>query len=451
MSNGTTVTPLATYRNERPYPFCPGCGHGPILDQLNAALVERAVDPRRVVLVSDIGCSGLSDQYFATSAFHGLHGRSITYATGLKLARPELEVVVLMGDGGAGIGGAHLLAAARRNVGITVLVLNNLNFGMTGGQHSPTTPPGAITATTPLGQLEAPLDLCATVAANGAAFAWRGTSFAPDLAARIGQAMAHPGFALLDVWGLCSAHFLPRNRWSRKSLEAAMNELGFARGIVRRHAVEDYGERYRRQGAPLRGEPVLARCALEPDFACGLDRRFELVVAGAAGGRVGTAARLVARGAILSGLHAAVRGDYPVTVRSGCSLAELVLSPEPIDWTGIDAPDALIIVNRVGLLARCGRYLADMTAAGRVFVDLSSTVGETAAAVVELDLAAASGRLREEALALVSLAAVGEGLGLFPHEALAAALAGEPEPRRPALAAAIAAGRELATEIKRRT
>ena len=110
----TTITPLASYRNELPYPFCPGCGHSPILDALNEALVRRGTDPANVVIVSDIGCSGLSDQYFVTSAFHGLHGRSITYATGIKLARPDLDVVVVMGDGGTGIGGAHLLNAARR-------------------------------------------------------------------------------------------------------------------------------------------------------------------------------------------------------------------------------------------------------------------------------------------------------------------------------------------------
>ena len=125
MSHGTTtITPLATYRNETPYPFCPGCGHGPILDRLNEALVALALDPK--------------------------------------------QVIVVMGDGGLGIGGAHLLAAARRNVGIKVLVFNNFNFGMTGGQHSATTPAGAITATTPEGALERPLDACATVAANGA-------------------------------------------------------------------------------------------------------------------------------------------------------------------------------------------------------------------------------------------------------------------------------------------
>ena len=95
----TTVTPLATFRNETPYPFCPGCGHGPILDHLDAALVKLDVDPASVVIVSDIGCSGLSDQYFTTSAYHGLHARSVTYATRIKLADPELTVSVIMGDG----------------------------------------------------------------------------------------------------------------------------------------------------------------------------------------------------------------------------------------------------------------------------------------------------------------------------------------------------------------
>ena len=181
----TTITPLATYRNDRPYPFCPGCGHGPVLDRLNEALVDVGSAPEDVVIVSDIGCSGLSDQYFATSAFHGLHGRSITYATGIKLANPELTVIVIMGDGGTGIGGTHLISAARRNIGITVLVMNNMNFGMTGGQHSTTTFENAVTSTTPGGNLEHPLDVCATVGVNGAAYVYRGTSFDEDLATHV--------------------------------------------------------------------------------------------------------------------------------------------------------------------------------------------------------------------------------------------------------------------------
>ena len=181
----TTIVPLNTYRTDSPYPFCPGCGHGSILDTLDRALIDLGLDPTDVVIVTDIGCSGLSDQYFRTSAFHGLHGRSITYATGIKLARPELTVIVIMGDGGTGIGGAHLINAARRNVGITTIVMNNMNFGMTGGQHSTTTPEGSITSTTPGGNLEHPLDICGTVGVNGAGYVYRGTSFDQELPERM--------------------------------------------------------------------------------------------------------------------------------------------------------------------------------------------------------------------------------------------------------------------------
>jgi len=111
-------TEHATYMTDAigPLPFCPGCGHEP----LTLALVKLQLDPKDVVIVTDIGCIGLSDRHFATSAFHGLHGRSITYACGLKLARPELTVIALKGDGGCGIGGTHLLNVARRNIGITL-------------------------------------------------------------------------------------------------------------------------------------------------------------------------------------------------------------------------------------------------------------------------------------------------------------------------------------------
>ncbi len=187
--------PLCTYRNERPYPFCPGCGHGLVLNELNKALVKLALDPKRTVIVTDIGCQGLGDQYFITNAFHGLHGRSLAYATGIKLADPGLHVIVMIGDGGTGIGGAHLLNAARRNIGLTVLVFNNFNFGMTGGEHSVTTPTGGLTPTTRAGNPEQPLDLCATVAANGASYVWRGTAFDRDLSDVIADAVRGEGFA----------------------------------------------------------------------------------------------------------------------------------------------------------------------------------------------------------------------------------------------------------------
>jgi len=180
---------MQTYLDESllPYFFCPGCGHGVITDHLNAALIKLQLDPHKVVIVTDIGCSGLTDKYFTTNAFHGLHGRSVTYATGIKLANPDLKVIVLMGDGGCGIGGHHLINAARRNIGVTVIVFNNFNYGMTGGEHSVTTPPGGLTSSTPYGTLEQPMDICQTVAVNGATFVARTTVFdktIPDLLAK---------------------------------------------------------------------------------------------------------------------------------------------------------------------------------------------------------------------------------------------------------------------------
>lgn len=403
------VTPLATFRNESPYPFCPGCGHGPILDRLNEALVKLEIDPRRLVLVTDIGCSGLSDQYFDTSAFHGLHGRSLTYATGIKLAHPDLEVVVILGDGGTGIGGAHLLSAARRNVGITALVFNNFNFGMTGGQHSATTPEGAITATTPEGNLERPLDLCATVGVNGAAWAGRFTSFDADLAGRIAEAISTPGFALLDIWELCTAYYLANNPMSRKGLSEMLGRLGFATGVLYRREVAEHATAYRAAHAADREAPRPAPRGVEPVFSSSLDRRFHLVVAGSAGTKVRSAARLVAQAALLSGLYAAQRDDYPITVKTGHSVSELIFSPEPILDTGVEWTDALLVLSEDGR-KKAGPYLAALAPGARVF--RLDAAGE---------LAVAAERLEAVRDPLAALAAVLTRLGLFPLAALESA------------------------------
>ena len=122
--------------HERPPVFCPGCSHDRVLKVLDQVFVRMDLSGNQIAMVSDIGCSGLFDTFFNTHALHGLHGRALTYAAGLKLCRPDLNVVVTMGDGGLGIGGAHVLAACRRNLDLTLLVLNNFNFGMTGGQCS---------------------------------------------------------------------------------------------------------------------------------------------------------------------------------------------------------------------------------------------------------------------------------------------------------------------------
>ena len=421
-----TLTPLETYRNAAPYPFCPGCGHGFILDHLNQALVKLQLDPRRVVLVSDIGCVGLSDEYFTTSAFHGLHGRSTTYATGIKLARPDLKVIVVMGDGGTGIGGTHLINAARRNIGITVLVFNNFNFGMTGGQHSTTTPAGAITATTQAGNLERPLDICATVAVNGASYVYRGTNFDKDLPDRMAEAIAHEGFSLLDIWELCTAYFVPNNQFSRKALLDTLEQLQFPSGVLQRRELPEYAAAYRQAYADSLGKPILSPQPIRRKFESTLARRFNLVVAGSAGGKVRSAARLVGIAALLSGLRATQRDDYPVTIKSGHSVSELVLSPSEIYYTSIGRPDAMLVLSEDGY-RKVAHSLPHMTGADRLFVLPPFAGVETRAQVTVLDPNRSPLRLPKTDMALAILAAMLKQLALFPAQALeeAARLSGK--------------------------
>jgi 2-oxoglutarate/2-oxoacid ferredoxin oxidoreductase subunit beta len=411
--------PLCTYRNERAYPFCPGCGHSLILNEVNKALVKLALDPKRMVIVTDIGCQGLGDQYFITNAFHGLHGRSLAYATGIKLADPDLNVMVMIGDGGTGIGGAHLLNAARRNIGLTVLVFNNFNFGMTGGEHSATTPPGGLTATTRAGNLERPLDLCATVSANGASFVWRGTAFDKDLADVMAEAVRSGGFALLDIWELCTAYYVPNNDFSRKALLATREALNLPAGLLHREERPEYA----RSVQPLAnaGNPGLRAQPIEPLFTTALDRQFRLVIAGSAGGKIRSTARMVGEAALLSGLWASQSDEYPVTVQTGHSIGELVIGPREILYTGIQQPDALVLVSADGY-RQAGRYLRSLTAESWLFVTPEFASLETPARKVVLDLAAAGlgGSKKNEGLLLVGAAL--RMLQLFPIEACATAI-----------------------------
>ena len=433
----TTVLPLPTYRNEKPYPFCPGCGHGSILDTLNEALVILGTDPAEVVIVSDIGCSGLSDQYFATSAFHGLHGRSITYATGIKLARPELTVVAIMGDGGTGIGGTHLINAARRNIGVTVLVLNNLNFGMTGGQHSTTTPEGAITSTTPLGNLEHPLEICGTVGVNGAGYVYRGTSFDEALHDRMVDAIQHPGFALLDIWDLCTAYFVPKNRMGKKGLEQTIDQLGLEKGVLYQRDAQDYGAAYRQAAAAAGVRRAPDTIPLE--FASPLEAAMSFVVAGSAGAKVRSAARLFGEAGIRSGLWATLRGDYPVTVKTGHSVSQVIMSREQQPPVAVTIPDVLVLASDDGL-----KKVAGMAAAmgpGQLLITTPEFASvATGAEVLVVDPDAWSGRIPKTQLALVLLAAAARRTGVVTPEALAAAGAG---PFETANLAAIEAGTSM--------
>ena len=188
-----------------PHIWCPGCGNGIVLNCFTHALDELQFDMDKLVVVSGIGCIGRTAGYVNADSFHTTHGRALAFATGVKLANPELEVVVISGDGDLfAIGGNHLIHAARRNVGIKVLCANNLNYGMTGGQQGPTTPLESITTTSPYGNIEHPFNLVHLAAASGATYVARWTTLhVRRLTQSIKRMLQKRGFCFIEVLSPC--------------------------------------------------------------------------------------------------------------------------------------------------------------------------------------------------------------------------------------------------------
>ncbi len=197
-----------------PHIWCPGCGLGSILHCFLSGLIKSGIPMDKVVVVSGIGCTGRAAGYVKLDSFHTTHGRAIPFATGLKLANPELHVVVFSGDGDLiAIGGNHLIHAARRNVDITVICVNNFNYGMTGGQVGPTTPLEARTTTTPLGNYERPFNLPYLAAASGAVYVVRWTSMhVRRLERTFTEALLKRGLRFIEVISPCPTTYGRRNR-----------------------------------------------------------------------------------------------------------------------------------------------------------------------------------------------------------------------------------------------
>ncbi|MCS7258840.1 MAG: thiamine pyrophosphate-dependent enzyme [candidate division WOR-3 bacterium] len=198
-----------------PTPFCAGCGHGILMGVILRAIDELKLDFKKMVFVSGIGCGAwIPSPHFKTDTLHTLHGRPVAYATGVKKANPELKVVVISGDGDlAAIGGNHLIHAARRNVGLTVICANNSIYGMTGGQLSPTTPKNTKTMTTVMGNPEEAFDLCKLVKACGAKYVARYTVFhTKPLIKAIKTALNTDGFSFIDVVSPCPTQYGRRNQ-----------------------------------------------------------------------------------------------------------------------------------------------------------------------------------------------------------------------------------------------
>jgi 2-oxoglutarate ferredoxin oxidoreductase subunit beta len=196
-----------------PHIWCPGCGHGIVLNSLLRAIEKIGAEKNDVVMVSGIGCSSRIQGYTDFHTLHTLHGRALAFATGVKLARPELNVLVPMGDGDAlSIGGNHFIHAARRNIDITAIVMNNSIYGMTGGQYSPTTACGDYATTAPYGNVDHPFDAVALARAAGASYIARTTTYhARDLARMLEKAIRHKGFSVVEVLSQCPTYYGRKN------------------------------------------------------------------------------------------------------------------------------------------------------------------------------------------------------------------------------------------------
>jgi len=211
MIEGETVHPYERFlrRGMIPHIWCEGCGNGIILNCFAQALEDLNMDLDKVVVVSGIGCIGRISGYTNTDSFHTTHGRPIAFATGVKLANPELKVVVISGDGDLfAIGGNHFIHAARRNIDIQVICANNFIYGMTGGQYGPTTPLDAWTTTTPYGNIEHAFNLVHLAAACGAVYVARWTALhVRRLTESIKKALQKEGFSFIEVVSQCPEIF----------------------------------------------------------------------------------------------------------------------------------------------------------------------------------------------------------------------------------------------------
>ncbi|ANQ52987.1 2-oxoacid:ferredoxin oxidoreductase subunit beta [Thermosipho affectus] len=192
-----------------PTVWCPGCGNGIIMKSFIQATHELNLEKDRVAVISGIGCSSRATGYLDFNTMHTLHGRAIAFATGVKLAKPDFKVIVMGGDGDlTAIGGNHFIHACRRNIDLTVIVFNNMIYGMTGGQHSPTTPHEKITSTMPYGNIENSFDIVNLALSAGATYVARSTVYHYPLTVKyIKEAITHKGMSVVEVLTNCHTYY----------------------------------------------------------------------------------------------------------------------------------------------------------------------------------------------------------------------------------------------------
>ena len=204
------------YIRERffPHMWCPGCGHGIVLNSMLRAIEKLGMNKNDIVMVSGIGCSARISGYVDFHTLHTIHGRALAFATGVKMSRPEVNIIVPMGDGDAlAIGGNHFIHAARRNIDLTAIVMNNRIYGMTGGQYSPLSGYGIKATTAPYMNIDHDFDVVEMAKAAGATFVARTTTYhVQQIVDVIQQAVLHKGFSVVEIMSQCPTYFGRKNK-----------------------------------------------------------------------------------------------------------------------------------------------------------------------------------------------------------------------------------------------
>jgi pyruvate/2-oxoacid:ferredoxin oxidoreductase beta subunit len=333
-----------TYLKEERLPFCNGCGHTNISESTNKALQKSGLNLLDVILVTDIGCHGIVDKNFKTHTVHGLHGRSVALASGISagINNPDKKVIVFIGDGGVTIGMQHIIDAAHRNFNLTVVVHNNMLYGMTGGQSSEFTPLGFKTPTVPDGVKTQGFDICGLVSAAGASYVARVLGIG-DISDQLAVAFSKKGFSLLEVMEICPSYGVKSNPGMK--LSKVVEEAGLDVKVYADHPHDGFKTNIRRGFPSL----IEKQVPVPVKYQSSIKKSVSIMISGSAGEGVQLAAELFAKSAIASGLNVTKKGSYPVTVGIGFSSSDIIISPEEILYTASPKPDVMIITSEDGL------------------------------------------------------------------------------------------------------
>ncbi len=361
---------MQNYLQERLLPsfWCPGCGMGTITQSLLRAIDKLNWGKDEVILVSGIGCSARIPAYTDYSGIQTTHGRALTFATGIKLTNPKLHVVLVLGDGDtAAIGGNHLIHAARRNIDLTLVVANNMIYGMTGGQISPTSPFDTRSTTSPDGNLEPALDICGVAQAAGATYVAKASVYhVAQMTNYIEQGLRNKGFSLIEVLTPCPTNYGRRNdfksavemlKWFRDNStfvgkdSKADSDKKILLGELYKNERPEYSELYKKRIERIRQENKDKQREDTPKSSGlhqGVEKRTEIRFSGLGGQGLQLLGMLLAEAAIIDGSNAVHSTSYGPEARGGASRSDVILAPytEEIYFPEVVSPNILVAVTQ---------------------------------------------------------------------------------------------------------